>query len=171
MGSVCEEPTAAARPLRILVVEHHADAAASLAGLLDRCGYEAQAAPDGPSALEAARSNPPDVVLLDLALTGKMDGWQFAAVLRQQPALRQPLLIAVTGFGSDADRRQSRQAGIDLQLVKPVEANQLRGLLSWFQRLLDPTPVPLGAQPRSRVQTAARRSPGRPISPLAGSST
>jgi CheY-like chemotaxis protein len=152
MGTSCNERTAAARPLRILVVEDLADAADSMEMLLRIWGHEVRAVPDGPSALEAAQSNSPDVVFLDIGLPGRMDGWQVAAELRQQPALRQPLLVAVTGFGSDADCRRSRQAGIDLHLVKPVEPNQLRELLAWFQRLLvqpaDRTPVPLRARVR-----------------------
>jgi CheY-like chemotaxis protein len=136
-------------------VEDHADAAGSMELLLRIWGHEVQAAPDGPSALRAARSNPPDVVLLDIGLPG-MDGWQVVERLRQQPALKRPLLIAVTGYGRVADRRRSQEAGIHLHLLKPVDPDRLRGLLSRFQRLLaqpaDQAPLPLRApccaQPR-----------------------
>jgi CheY-like chemotaxis protein len=134
--------------LRVLVVEDHADAADSMELLLRIWGHEVRAVPDGASALEAARSNPPDVVLLDIALGGRMSGWQVADVLRQQPALKRQLLIAVTGYGRKADRRRSEEAGIDLHLVKPVEPDRLRGLLSRFQRLLDQTPLPVRGQVR-----------------------
>ena len=137
--------------LRVLVVEDHADAAASLALLLRIWGHEVQAAADGPTALEAARAFTPDVILLDLGLPG-MDGWQVADQLQKQHGPQTPLLIAITGHGQDADRRRSRAAGIHLHLLKPVDPEQLRGLLSRFQGLLgrpaDQTPLPLRA-PRS----------------------
>jgi two-component system CheB/CheR fusion protein len=162
MGSACNDLTAVARPLRILVVEDYADAAGSMEMLLRIWGHEVRSVPDGPSALGAARSDPPDVVLLDLGLPGGMDGWQVAKVLQLQPALKRPFLIAVTGFGQDADRRRSREAGIDLHLVKPVEPDQLRGLLCRFQQLLyqpaDQTPLPL----RVRVRLAGRPLPRHP---------
>lgn len=137
--------------LRVLVVEDHADTADSMAVLLSLYGHEVRVARDGPAALGMARAFSPDVVLLDIGLPG-MDGWRVAEQLRQHPAAQRPLLIALTGHGQEADRRRSQEAGIDLHLLKPVDPEQLCGLLSRFQRLLtqpaDQTPLPLRA-PRS----------------------
>ena len=77
----------------------------------------------------------PDVVLLDIGLPG-MDGYGVARWITEQPCDKRPLLIAVTGLGREEDRRQSAAAGIDLHLVKPVEANVLQGLLSRFQAII-----------------------------------
>jgi two-component system CheB/CheR fusion protein len=120
---------AAVDRLRILVVEDHPDAAATLVTLIRLWGHDVRAAHDGLSALEVAQAFSPDVVLLDIGLPG-MDGWQVAERLCQQPAPKRPLLIAVTGYGQDADRRRSQEAGIDLHLVKPVDPDQLRRVLA-----------------------------------------
>jgi CheY-like chemotaxis protein len=127
-------------PLRILVVEDHADSAASFVMLLRIWGHEVQAAHDGPTALEVARTFSPHVVLLDIGLP-RMNGWQVAVRLRQQLTQAMPVLVAVTGYGQDVDRQKSVEAGIDLHLLKPVEPEQLRGLLSQVQRLLAPPSV------------------------------
>jgi CheY-like chemotaxis protein len=127
--------------LRILVVEDNAQTAATLATLLGLAGYEVRVAHDGPAALQAVQAYPLDVMLLDIGLPG-MDGWQVVERLRQQPALKRPLLIALTGYGQDADRRRSQEAGIALYLLKPVDADDLLGLLSRFQRLLGQQAAP-----------------------------
>jgi CheY-like chemotaxis protein len=135
MGTPCNDLTTAAGPLRILVVEDNAETAATLATLLGLAGHEVRVAHDGPTALEVVQAVPLDVVLLDIGLPG-MNGWQVVERLRQQPAQKRPLLIALTGYGQDADRRRSQKAGIALHLVKPVVPDELLGLLSRFQRLL-----------------------------------
>jgi CheY-like chemotaxis protein len=117
--------------MRVLVVEDQPDAAATLVMLLCVWGYEVQAAHDGLSALAVAQAFSPDVVLLDIGLPG-MDGWQVAERLRQQPTIKRPHLIAVTGYGQDADRRRSQDAGIELHLVKPVDPDELRQVLAPF---------------------------------------
>jgi CheY-like chemotaxis protein len=127
MGSPCN----AAGPLRILVVEDNAETAT----LLCLAGHEVRVAHDGPAALEAVQAFPFDVMLLDIGLPA-MNGWQVVEQLRQQSALKRPLVIALTGYGQDADRRRSQEAGIALHLLKPVDPNDLLGLLSRFQRLL-----------------------------------
>ena len=141
MGSPCKDLTTAAGPLRILVVEDNAETAATLATLLDLAGHEVRVAHDGPAALEGVQAFPLDVVLLDIGLPG-MNGWQVVERLRQQPAHQRPLVIALTGYGQDADRRRSQEAGIALHLLKPVDAADLLGLLSRFQRLLGQQAAP-----------------------------
>jgi CheY-like chemotaxis protein len=123
--------------LRVLVVEDHEDTAQSTSMLLALYGYEVHLAPDGPSALQAARSTHPDVVLLDLGLP-KMDGWQVAKQLREQVNCKRPFLIAVTGYGRQIDHERSHEAGIDLHLVKPVDPEMLQDLLRRFQTVITP---------------------------------
>jgi CheY-like chemotaxis protein len=124
--------------LHILVVEDDRDTAASTAYLLRSYGYRVQVASDGPSACQAARGNPPDVVLLDLALPG-MDGWEVSRRMQEQTGEKKPFLIAVTGYGAEADRRRSRENGIHLHLVKPVDPGFLQQVLGRFSRIFLPT--------------------------------
>jgi CheY-like chemotaxis protein len=120
------------RPLRVLVVEDYADAATALAALVNLWGHEAHVARDGPTALAAAQAAPPAAVLLDIGLPG-MDGYEIARRLRELLPTR-PLIVAVTGFGQDDDRRRSAQAGIDHHVLKADDPETIRGLLEAFAR-------------------------------------
>ena len=120
--------------LRVLVVEDHADTAESVAVLLRLHGHEVDVAPDGPTALRIAAQNPPDVALLDIGLPG-MDGFEVARRLQERPG-KKPLLVAVTGYGQEEDRRRSEQAGIDLHLLKPVDPEELKQLLARFKTII-----------------------------------
>ena len=114
---------------RILVVDDNVDTAESLALFMRVLGHDAQVAYDGRSALETARAFQPEVALLDIGLPG-MSGYELAPRLRNQPDLKDVLLIAITGYGSEEDRRRSRQAGFDHHLVKPVDPYDIQGLLT-----------------------------------------
>ena len=105
--------------------------------LLRLYGHDVRVAADGPEALDEAEEYQPDVVLLDIGLPGGMDGYEVAKRLQEQQAEKKPLLIAVTGFGSEADRQHSSEVGIDLHLVKPADPQNLLRLLRRFQRILD----------------------------------
>ena len=120
---------AAAAPLRLLLVDDHRDAAEGLAELLRHQGHLVEVAHDGPSALESTRRSTPDVVLLDLGLPG-MDGYEVARRLRAEEGLEEVLIVALTGYGGDENRRRSRESGIDHHLVKPVELATLQELLA-----------------------------------------
>ncbi len=124
--AVVERPT---NSLRILVAEDCRDTAATMAELLQLWGYEACWAHDGPSALAAAETHRPDVVLIDVALPG-MSGWDLAARLRQQPHTKDALLVAITGYGREIDRRQAHAVGIDHFFLKPADPEQLKSLLA-----------------------------------------
>src|SRR5690606_8210696 len=113
----------------ILLVEDNEDAAGALGELLAIWGHEVDIANEGPTALEKARRRPPDVVLLDIGLPG-MDGYEVAKALRAEPGLERIRLIALTGYGQETDRRRSSLAGFDHHLVKPVDVDHLRRLLS-----------------------------------------
>jgi CheY-like chemotaxis protein len=121
--------------MRVLVVEDNPEMAAGLAGLLRTAGHEVEVAPDGPSAVEAAQSRPPDVMLLDIGLP-RMDGYEVARRVQEQPGPKRPLLVAVTGRETDEDRRRSEEAGIDLHLTKPVDPDGLQKLLGRFRSVI-----------------------------------
>jgi len=125
--------------LLVLVVEDDPDTAQSLARLLTLYGHEVRVALDGPTALQAAEDSPPDVALLDISLPG-IDGYRVARELRDQDRPKRPLIVAVSGHGSEEDRRLSREAGIDLHLVKPVEPGPLQSLLKRFRSFVTPLP-------------------------------
>ncbi len=114
---------------RILVVDDNIDAARSLARLLSRLyGQEVQVAHDGPEALEKAGEFRPEVVLLDIGLPG-MSGYQVAERLRGRPEFESTLIVALTGWGQEDDRRRSVESGIDRHLVKPVKPEDILDLL------------------------------------------
>jgi two-component system, sensor histidine kinase len=114
---------------RILVVDDHHDAGESLAMLLRLLGHEVRVVYDGASALDIARTFKPQVGLLDIGMPG-MDGVELATRLRRDLGLDQILLVALTGFGRDADRQRSIDAGFNAHLVKPVDIAALNALLA-----------------------------------------
>ena len=114
---------------RILVVDDNRDAAQSLARLLELDGNVTLTAFDGYEALSAAEQFNPDIVLLDIGLPG-LNGYEIARKIRQQPWGREVVLVALTGWGKDEDRRRSSEAGFNSHLVKPVEFAKLLTLLA-----------------------------------------
>jgi CheY-like chemotaxis protein len=124
----------APRSLRLLVVDDNIDAAESLAMLLRLEGHCVRTAYDGPAAVQAAREELPEVMLLDIGLPG-FDGFQVAQQLREQVRLGQVILVAVTGYCQEEDRRESELAGFHCHLVKPVDPVALR------QQLADATKI------------------------------
>ncbi len=127
--TAAEAPARAARkPLRIAIVEDNRDAAESMRFLLTVLGHEVRLAYSGPEGVSLAKQWTPDVVLCDIGLPG-LDGFGVAEALRRDPATAKVWLIAITGYGSDDDRRRSREAGFDLHLTKPVDPADLQPLL------------------------------------------
>jgi two-component system CheB/CheR fusion protein len=116
-------------PARILLVEDNVDAAEALAELLRLWGHEVEVAHDGAEAVQSAQDSRPDLVLLDIGLPG-MDGYQVAGALRLLPELQDTLIVALTGYGQESDRQRSAQAGFDHHLIKPVDLEELRHLVS-----------------------------------------
>lgn len=121
--------------MRVLVVEDHRDQAHTLARLLEQSGHEVSIAFDGHSAVEQARTNQPDVALLDIGLPG-IDGWEVARMLHEMAIEKRPLLVAITGNDSEEDRRLSEEVGIDLHLNKPVTTDDLICLLDRFRGII-----------------------------------
>jgi len=117
---------AAGVSLRLLVIDDNVDATNSLGALLQALGHTVRTAYDGPAGIALAREFAPDVVLLDLGMPG-MSGYDVARALRAQGSRQ--TIVAVTGWGDTAAKRQAREAGFDHHLVKPVDEADLIGLL------------------------------------------
>lgn len=128
---------------RLLVADDNVDAAKTLALLFEIEGHEVHVAFDGFEALQAAQRLQPHAIFLDIGLPG-MDGYEVARRLRRQTAPRRPLLVAISGYGQEEDRRASEAAGIDHHLVKPVDWRVLQNIMiecstrSEFDVALDP---------------------------------
>ena len=114
---------------RILVVDDNRDSARSLAMLLKLAGHEAHTAFDGQEALTAAESVLPEVVLLDIGLP-KLNGYEVARKIREHAWGEAMVLVALTGWGQDEDRRKSKEAGFNHHFVKPVEQSALQSYLA-----------------------------------------
>ena len=117
---------------RLLVVDDHPDLVLTLSRMLQMCGFEVMTACDGHAALEIAARFRPRFVLLDLGLP-IMDGYEVARRLRAEAGLESTTLIAITAYGTDEDRRRSREAGFVGHLVKPISPAELLALLSGSQ--------------------------------------
>jgi CheY-like chemotaxis protein len=125
-AEVSQQPTT---QRRILVVDDNRDAAGSLILLLEMMGHEVRSAADGLEAVEAVEKFCPDVVLLDIGLP-KMNGYDVARLIRERPRGKHIMLIALTGWGQEEDRRKSAEAGFDVHLVKPIDLKTLTKLLA-----------------------------------------
>jgi signal transduction histidine kinase len=125
------ETCAIAIARRVLVVDDNRDAAESLAMLLKLSGHDTYIAHDGLEAVEKAAQLSPDIVLLDIGLP-KINGFEAARRIREQSQGKKPVLVALTGWGQDAVRQKSREAGFNAHIVKPVDAAVLANLLVEF---------------------------------------
>jgi len=114
---------------RILVVDDNVDGADMLATLLELSGHETATAYSGTEALSAAHALRPEVAFLDIGLPG-MDGYELARRLRSAPEHGQAVLVALTGWGGEDDKRRSAEAGFDYHLTKPVDAAEVKALLA-----------------------------------------
>jgi CheY-like chemotaxis protein len=129
--AITDRPVApGGKRFRILVVEDNRDAAHSLRILLELLGHEVAVAYTGPEGFERAIEWRPEVVLSDIGLPGGLDGWALAKKLRDNPVTARARLIAITGYGSEEDRRHSREARFDHHLVKPVDPAVLQELIT-----------------------------------------
>ena len=113
---------------RLLVVEDNRDAADLLAEMMEMMGFQVTVAYNGESALAAMEKDMPDAVLMDIGLPD-MNGYEVCRRLRQLPASRQPVAIALTGWGNDNDRDRAAEAGFNGHLTKPAEPDQIVALL------------------------------------------
>ena len=116
------------RPCRVLVVDDNKDSAISLGMMLKFLGYETKTAHDGLEAIDATNAFLPDVVLLDIGLP-KMNGYEVARVIRREHGNDKPILVAVTGWGQEDDKKLATEAGFNHHLTKPAELDTLMKLL------------------------------------------
>jgi CheY-like chemotaxis protein len=124
--TVTESETA--KKCRILIVDDNKDLATSLARLLGLLGHEVKVVFDGREGIEAARTYRPRVLLLDIGLP-HMDGYQVARTLRQE-GFHDVLIIALSGYGEEEDRRRSREAGMNHHVTKPVDVKTIADLIA-----------------------------------------
>src|SRR5262249_31761937 len=120
----------------VLVVDDCIDMTQSLSLLLQMWGHEAWIAYDGDKALQIIHSGLPDVVLLDIGLP-RTDGWAVGRRLRQLPGSQGVLVVAMSGYGRQQDRRWSRVEGCDFHLTKPFDVHLLESLLKMYQGSTD----------------------------------
>jgi PAS domain S-box-containing protein len=116
----------AAAPSRVLVVDDMRPSARTMSLLLQGIGHEVRIANDGPGALACINEFDPEVVLLDIAMPG-MNGYEVARRIREREG-RQPMLVALTGYGREEDRADAFEAGFDRHLVKPASLDDLKSL-------------------------------------------
>jgi len=117
------------RILRVLVADDNADAAESLASLLALDGHDIRTAYDGFDAVEQAGAFRPELVFLDIGMP-RMDGYEAARRMRSMPELDGVMLVALTGWGTEADRARSRAAGFDRHLLKPALPDEVQAVLA-----------------------------------------
>ncbi len=123
------ETAPAAVRRRVLVADDNLDAAESLAMLLTMMGHEVRAAHDGMQAVEQAEQFRPDLILMDVGMP-KVDGLQATTQIRSKAWGAAPVIVALTGWGQEADRKRSKEAGCDVHLVKPLDFDRLSVLLT-----------------------------------------
>jgi signal transduction histidine kinase/ActR/RegA family two-component response regulator len=128
MKTIAQEAPVSAKPLRIMVVDDNIDAANTLEMLLDANGHDVSVEYTADSAIERARRISPQVCLLDIGLPD-MDGNELARRLRSLPETATAVLIAVTGYNQDQDRKKSVEAGFDHYFIKPLDPAKLSTLL------------------------------------------
>lgn len=117
------------RPLRVVLVEDNPDIRETMSELLTVCGHEVSLAEDGVAGMELILATQPDVAIVDIGLP-KMDGYQVVARVRAANAAAKIRMIAMTGYGQEADRRRALEAGFDAHLVKPPDLDVLLRVLS-----------------------------------------
>jgi CheY-like chemotaxis protein/anti-sigma regulatory factor (Ser/Thr protein kinase) len=115
-------------PRRILLIEDNRDARETFRLMLELAGHEVIEADEGHRGLELLKAELPDIAVIDVGLPG-LDGYQIASRFRREPASRQVLLVALTGYGTPEARERSRAAGFDLHLIKPIDPEALRDLM------------------------------------------
>src|SRR5262249_30603710 len=116
-------------PRRFLIVDDNKDAAMALSVLLRLSGHETEVAHDGLQAVEVAEMFQPEIILLDIGLP-KWKGYDACRRIREQTWGKNMLIVAVTGWGQEEDRRKAQEAGFDFHMVKPVNYKTLMAILA-----------------------------------------
>lgn len=121
--------------LHIVAIDDNRDALEMLGLLLTANRHQVSVAHDGMSGLEMVTSLKPDVVICDIGLPGRMDGYDVVRAIRSDPDLAGTLVIALLGYGQESDRQKSTGAGFDTHLVKPVHRQDLESVLMARQKV------------------------------------
>ena len=145
-------PRAGSAARRVLLVEDNVDAAESLTLMLDFKGHATRMAHSGADALQIAREFSPEIVFLDIGLPG-MDGYEVAKRFRADPALSDTVLVALTGWGSEQDKRKAADAGFDHHMTKPVLAADMERVIEQL------VPAP-NAGPTQAIREETTTAPG-----------
>jgi PAS domain S-box-containing protein len=132
-SSAAASPAEPASKRRILIADDNHDVLESFEVMLRMLGHEVATATDGLEVLEKAAKFWPEIVVLDVGMP-KLDGFETARRLREQPWGRDAVLIAITGWGSEKDKKQSAEAGFNIHLVKPVDAATILKHLEKFDQ-------------------------------------
>ncbi|HEY2417359.1 MAG TPA: response regulator [Steroidobacteraceae bacterium] len=137
-GSPIAQPAAPSTcQRRMLLVDDNQDALASLATLLRLAGHDVHTAADGLLALESAPRFLPEIAVLDIGMPG-LDGYELARRIRLQPWGQAMVLVALTGWGQENDRRRSHEAGFDSHWVKPLDLDQFMNYLERLDESVNP---------------------------------
>jgi len=139
-GSSAAAPAAPVRGLSVVLVEDNEDIVESMSEFLADLGHKVHTAGDGRRGLEMILSEKPDVAIVDVGLP-ILDGYQVAAEVRQHMGAAAPRMVAMTGYGQEADRRRARDAGFDRHLVKPAEMSEIIAVLK-PKDSTEPSPLP-----------------------------
>ena len=123
------QPSTQAR--RILVADDNADSAESLSLMLELLGHKVKMAQDGAEAVEVAKTFLPELVFLDLGMP-RMNGYDAARMIRSLPECNGVVLIALTGWGQEEDKRRSQEAGFDHHIVKPIDFAVVEKLRTYY---------------------------------------
>jgi CheY-like chemotaxis protein len=126
------EPERRAASLRVLVVDDNVDSAETVGFVLRRLGHQTRTEYDGAAAVAAADAFRPDLILLDIGLPG-MSGHEVAREIRQTPWGGTTTIIAVSGWGEESDRKQSREAGFDHHVTKPLDYEGVQRILTTLE--------------------------------------
>ncbi len=129
----------ACAPRRVLIVDDNVDAAETLAMMLELLGQQTCQAHEGNGALKAAVEYKPDLIFMDIGLPG-LSGHEIAARMRGELGMTDTYIIALSGYGTEEDRRKSLHAGFDSHLVKPLDPTTLPGILAAATRRQGQTP-------------------------------
>ncbi|MGA9768451.1 MAG: ATP-binding protein, partial [Blastocatellia bacterium] len=127
-----EQPVSASGQRRILVADDNEDSAFTMATMLRIMGHEVRTAHDGIEAIEAAEAFRPELILLDIGMP-RLNGYDACRRIREQVWGGSMVMVALTGWGQDEDKRRSHEAGFDHHLVKPIEPETLEKLLAAMQ--------------------------------------
>lgn len=138
--------------LRILVADDYGTTAESVAKLLMRWGHEVRTVTTGSDAMKVAGVFHPEVMLLDIAMPNP-DGYEVAKQIRKEPWGKNVLLVALTGFGREEDRKRSREAGFNAHLLKPVWAADVKSLIDAY----------MSSASKANISGATQRNASLPI--------